>query len=222
MINFKTKKIALATTLALSSSIVAAQSSTESTDITLEVLNGFALAEVSALNFGTVRATQTFDVDSGNGDAPAFNGGEKGAGLQIVPNVATPVSVAEGAHSVGGGAGDAEINSDMSSLVAGAPGEYSISGAAPGVAMTITPPAEFSLTDGTTAAFDVNIAATDIVISGGPNDGVTYDNAAPNAITDGTGTVNFLVGGTITIDEAINGPIADGTYTGDYVITVSY
>jgi hypothetical protein len=207
MKNINFVKTAVAITLAASSMVAVAQSTAS-----LEIINGFAVQEDAALIFGTIRAAQ--DLDGGT-----LTGGNKGAGINILPVVGAAATVSEVVvGTIAGGGGDEA--SSVQSLIDGTPASYTVTGAAPGARMNITLPAEFQLDDGSTPAFDVNIVNSDVIIATGPNSTAVYDGT--NAETDGTGSVTFLVGGTLTIDEAITAAIEDGDYTGTYNVVVSY
>lgn len=213
MKKFNLKKLAvMCALLSVGATVNAQQPSEVTTTATLQISNGFALAEDAALTFGSIRASQSLGEDTLSGE---------GAGLRVVPNVATPETIAKSAF-VDGSDGVDNTSSVMTSLVAGTPGQYTVTGAAPGANMNIILPDVFSLTDGVTAAFNVTIAASDVIIASGPNINATYDSVNPNAQTDGAGAVSFFVGGEITIDPNINANIDDGNYTGAYAITVSY
>lgn len=229
MYKLNKSKVALASTLILLSSVALAQSSTEEIGITLTVSSGFSFTEVAPLAFGTIRATQAFTAGNDQADGlgtavpGVFDTNQLGAGLTINADGTAPTTVPAGALDTTG-ADPAQlptVNSVMTSIVAGTAGEYLLSGAAPDTDMTVTAPASsFPLSDGTTNAFTATITLADMIVSTGPNAGLDLNTSV--ARTDGAGAATILVGGTINIAPTINGVIEDGTYTGDYTITVSY
>jgi hypothetical protein len=194
------------------SAVSTAQESVTST-ATVTVQNAFDLTEVAPLTFGTLRASQNLQIDGGSG-------------AETVSTEATYVVKSDGTANIttasvlsGGGA---NATSALSELTAGTPGEYSIANAAPFTNLTVSDPADFTLTNPSAPAasfFNVQIALSDMTVSGGGNDGDTVTGS--NLLTDATGAVSLLVGGTIFIDDTAT-EVPDGAYTGTYVIQVDY
>jgi len=217
-----------ALSIALCAGLAGAQE-TQTSTATVTIQNAFDLAEDAALNFGTVRATQTV-VDAVDNDA---SGGvltpsqTSGAGIRIKADGTAAEQVAQVGVSQGAGvnAGDTDgsISSVVSIIVAGAPGEYSITNAAAFTNLRILDPEDTTeLTSPSVPAdskFDLDIDYADMIIVGGGNDGDVVNGT--NLLTDGAGAVGFRVGGELTIDAAAT-TVRDGAYTGTYTITVSY
>jgi len=94
-------------------------------------------------------------------------------------------------------------------IAAGTPGVVTITGAPPSTAMTIGDPAAVSLGNPATsgeATFTADLTATGLAF-------VTT--------TNGAGEMVIRIGGTLTTEITAN-LYTDGTYTGTYVMTVSY
>ena len=216
--------------LAASSSVTLAQETVNST-ATVTVQNAFNLDEVSTIDFGTLKVTQ--------GAAQTLTAGSATLTYVTIPGDGSPVTTQQGTTAGGAAATDGQT----SSIVDGTPGEYSITGAAPFTALTIstgtgedqaltaaatdrlTGMNEATLTTpggGTDEFFTIYAASTDVYVVGGANDGDQYDVATPNLITDATGSVGFTVGGILAYNGAATAAPRDGVYTGTYTLTVSY
>ncbi|WP_067214795.1 DUF4402 domain-containing protein [Marinomonas gallaica] len=161
---------------------------------TVIVQNSFTLQEDSGLDFGTVRAS-------------ADTTGTTVATLTL-PADGSASSVVQG------------TNATIQEITPGAAATFSISGAAPSTALTLTLPTSTTLTTGGgTASFTVNNFIAEV--TSGPSNGSTY--AASNLITDTAGAVTFSVGADLVTDDGT--PSADylnGTYTGTYQVSVDY
>lgn len=110
----------------------------------------------------------------------------------------------------------------LTPIVAGTPATFTVSGAAPNTVLTLTTPGDFQLTDpsGTdTKAFDISGFEFTSITSG---TAFTFD-------TDGTGTLVFNLGATLSTETPAGGgaadvaiPYDDVTFTGTYTMTVNY
>lgn len=162
---------------------------------TVVVQNSFTLQQDSQLNFGTVRAS----ADT-TGTTFAF---------LTMPADGSATSTTQG------------TNAAIQEITAGAPATFSISGAAPSTALTLTLPAGTVnlTTGGGTAAFTVDTFVAEI--TSGPSNGSTYSSS--NLITDTSGAVTFSVGANLNTDKTT--PASDylnGTYSGTYQVSVDY
>mmetsp|Transcript_63831 Transcript_63831/g.201952 ORF Transcript_63831/g.201952 Transcript_63831/m.201952 type:complete len:218 (-) Transcript_63831:164-817(-) len=194
----------LAATLAVGSTAVVAQENVTST-ATVTVQNAFTLTEVAAINFGTLRVSQ---------DAVATT---TTAATYPVPADGSPATTSNTT-------GEAEITA----LVAGTPGQYAVTNAAPFTVLTISDydvggvrlvnASAPSTAPGFTVLFDD--ATTQIV--GGINDGATLDAGTTDLQTDVNGEVGFILGGVLSTEPADIDPYIDGAYTGNYTLTVEY
>lgn len=194
----------VATTAVLVSSGAVAQENVTG-NATVQVSNAFTLAEVTGIDFGNLRVfTDT-------------NTTTTGEVVVTIPGNTNPMTLAAAAAA----------EADGNILAQGAPGEYTISGAAPFTALNITYPGADSVTLTNQAAppatpgFVVNFAAAQTFIVGGANDGVVYDGTS-NMITDGTGAVGFRLGGILNTEADTDTTYADGTYAGTFTLTVDY
>jgi hypothetical protein len=189
-----------ATALMFTSSAAFAESVTTAT-VTATVQNAFTLVETTPLDFGTVRAV-------------ADNTGA----LNIAILTLTPAGAITPTAGVG--------TSAMTSLSGGTAGVFTVTGAASFTNLTVTFPADFTLTNGTappgSPVFDILQADWVGTIVGGANDGVTY--AAGNMQTDVTGAVALNVGTKLKTDSAVGttGQYLDAAYTGTYTMDISY
>lgn len=194
----------LAATLAVASTTALAQESVTS-QATVTVQNAFTLTEVTPINFGTLRVSQ---------DA-----------VTTTVTAATYSVFADGSPAaVSNTAGEAEITA----LVAGTPGEYTITNAAPFTVVTISDydvggvdlvnASAPSTAPGFTVLFDD--ATTQIV--GGINDGDTLNAGTTDLQTDVNGAVGFILGGVLSTEPANDTAYIDGAYVGNYTLTVEY
>lgn len=223
-------KLSAIATLLLAGAVNAAENQTSTATVTIQ--NAFDLAEVSALTFGNIRATQTITpgVDGNGTGGSLIPTQTNGAGIRIKSDGTAAELVAQSTVTQGAATADAdpsdtagEISSVVSAIVAGAPGEYNITNAAPFTNLRIEDPAD--TTELTSPAvpsdskFDLDIDYDDMTIVGGGNDGDTINGT--NLLTDASGAVSFRVGGELTIDPLASA-VSDGAYSGTYIITVSY
>jgi hypothetical protein len=190
-------KLAILSTAILSSIPVIAETAPGST-ASVVVQNSFTVAETTPLSFGTV-------VAFANNNSSVTN---DVATLVVSANPATADVIANGATA------------KLVTVVAGTPATFTISGAAPNTALTITPPAGFLLSDPSATDskdFGVGTFTTFVTTSGTP---FTFD-------TDGGGGMVFNMGATLTTDAALataNVAIAYSsvTFTNTYTMTVNY
>ena len=202
-------KIALvAASLSLGASQAFAQESVSST-ATVNVSNAFTLAEISPINFGTVRLSYTHD---------GTNDFTTSAAMTINAD-ASPATFVAGVDSV------ASVSvASFTEILPGSPAEYSITGAAPFTAVNVTSLPTATLTNPASpgATLALTVTTTNFEIVGGTNPGDAYVQAGPaNMITDGTGAVGFVMGGTITT-LATDVTYGDGAYTGTYSVVLNY
>jgi len=194
------------------SAMSTAQETTTST-ATVTVQNAFDLSEVSALTFGTIRATQNLDLTGsspGTVTTPAiYNVKSNGTANTIAAAVVSSAT---------------DVASAIGELTPGTPGEYLIANAAPFTNLTIQDPADITLVNPSSPAaslFNVLIDLADMTVKGGGNDGDAVNVTGNNLLTDATGSVSVLVGGRLSINAAA-AEMPDGDYTGAYTITVDY
>jgi len=200
-LNKITKILGVTFVLVASSNAMAA---TAPSTVTATVQNAFLLGEDTALDFGTVRAT---------------------ADPVGVANIATLVLAADGTTSTA-----AVGNSNMTQLLPGSVGAFTVTQAAPFTNLTITFPADFTLTatgaPPTSPIFDVLNADWTAIVRGGANDGAVYADAGPgtgNLQTDNLGSVSFDVGTSLKTDTAVTTTTyIDAPYVGSYTMTVDY
>ncbi|GLR70669.1 DUF4402 domain-containing protein [Agaribacter marinus] len=191
-----------ATSMLLGSVSVMAQE-TAPGDATVTVQNTFDIAQVSGIDFGTVRATVDSDATDDAGSV----------------HVSTLPLDTQGAHGTITTAGGATTTSSITVLATGAAGEFAITNAAPFTAINITAPAAFDLVNGsgspTTAVFGVG----------------TFTFRETGAVADGTavttdinGEINFTMGASLSTDDnaATRTNYIDGAYTGTFTLQVAY
>lgn len=167
---------------------------------TTTVQNAFTLTETTALDFGTVRAVA-----------------DPTGGINIAQLVLAPDGTSTTPAVVG--------NSALTLLTAGSAGVISVTGAAAFTNLTVTFPANFTLTatgaPPTSPTFEVLNADWVGTVVGGANDGATY--AGANLQTDSAGVVGMNFGTTLKTDSvASTTAYIDAAYTGNYVLTVVY
>ena len=197
----------VATSLSLGASQVIAQEQVNST-ATVTVSNAFTLEEVAPIDFGTVRLS--YDRQSGDFDTGA---------IMTINADGSPADFTEADNST---ATDGEAS--FTQIVPGSPAEYSITGAAPFTAIRVitAPVADLENPASPTGILKFTVATTNYEIVGGTNPGDAYvQGTGTNMITDATGAVGFIMGGTIT---TLIGDVAygDGAYTGTYTVEVNY
>jgi hypothetical protein len=220
MFNRKQLKLTLAvsTALLIGSTAVNAEIVNDTAGVTVQ--NAFTLTSTTAIDFGTIRVSQT------------------GANATATPN-RTILNVDGTQTAING-----DASGSVTVITSGTPGRVDVTGAAPFTNLTVlldtTTPLGFDgnadatafqginevdLTTAGAAAADkftmfVNPAATRI--EGGTSNGVAYDNTSPNLRTDGTGAVGMSFGGTLIYNAASTTSPADGLYEGNYSLTVNY
>jgi hypothetical protein len=202
-------KIALvATSLSFGASQALAQENVSST-ATVTVSNAFTLQEVAPIDFGTVRLS--YDYQSGDADTGA---------IMTINADGSPVVLTAADFSTA-----TDGSASFTEILPGSPAEYPITGAAPFTAVGVTtlPTATLANPASPGAQLLLTVTATNFEIVGGTNPGDAYDQSgvSSNMITDATGAVGFLMGGTVTtlITDVTYG---DGAYTGTYSVQVDY
>lgn len=226
---FKRKTIysAVAASALLAVTAVSTAAETATGTATVTVQNAFDFDQVTAINFGTLRATQQLDAAGG-------------AGTIAYSEVAKYTIVTDGGSNtqVPYSGSDADVRSAITEIVAGTPAEFAITNAAPFTTLTVTTGdpttaldsdlnGDVSIVDtftlttpsSATSIMHAYIDNTDVRISGGSNDGDTLDLSQPQ--TDATGAVNLIVGANLYIKRGA-AAVVDGAYTGSYTIEVSY
>jgi hypothetical protein len=172
---------------------------------TTTVQNAFVLTEDTALDFGTVRATQ---------DA---SGGTNISKLKLSSSDGTITLTADPAGT-----------STLSQLSAGSVGQFTVSGAAAYVDLKIVVPGTFNLSNATAPSTSPDLVVTlpEFTVRGGANDGDAYvaTTGNENLQTDSTGTVSFDLGATLSTDTATDTTTQyiDDVYSGTYAIEVTY
>ena len=188
----------------ISSAAVAQETVTGSATVT--VANAFDIQQDVAINFGTLRIFNDVDTTS------------TGEAIITIPGNSNPMTLAAAVPA----------EADGNIIAQGAPGEFSISGAAPFTPLEITFPSADSVLMTNTAAppstpaFVVNFGAATTFVVGGANDGVVYNAVTPNLTTDGAGVVGFRLGGVLNTLADTDAVYADGAYTGSFTLTVEY
>ena len=189
-----------ASVLLVSAGHVAAETVTSTATATVQ--NAFTLAEVTALDFGTFRATNT---------TVALGG---------VATLVRPANAAT-ASSTSATTGAAKIQS----LVEGAPGEYTVSGVAGFSTLTLTLPltAEVTLAAAGTPAGVATFAVEDFTAykTSGTAGAIALASSVGTFQVDSAGEATFTIGAsleTVPSDDTY----ADVPYSGDYIVTVEY
>lgn len=182
-------------------SVVAQESVTSSASVVVQ--NAFDLAEVSAIDFGTVRAT----VDSDPTDDTAS--------IHISSFTLGTDGTVSGVSAVGG----ATTESSMSVISNGTPGEFAISNASPFTTITISAVSAFDIANASAAPGTAVFGVSNVLFR---EAGATSD--ATSVTTDINGEINFTVGADLSTDDnaAAQTNYSDGTYTGNFVMEVSY
>jgi len=197
----------VATSLSLVASQALAQETVSST-ATVTVSNAFTLQEVAAIDFGTVRLNYAHDGTNNFTTSAAMTINADGSPATFVIGV--------------DGTGTSEAS--FTEILPGTPAEYSISAAAPFTAVSVQSLPTATLTNPASpgATLALTVGTTNFEIVGGTNPGDPYtQGAASNMITDATGSVGFLMGGTITT-LATDVTYGDGAYSGTYSVVVEY
>ena len=197
----------VATSLSLVASQALAQETVSST-ATVTVSNAFTLQEVAAIDFGTVRLNYAHDGTNDFTTSAAMTINADGSPATFVIGV--------------DGTGTSEAS--FTEILPGTPAEYSISAAAPFTAVSVQSLPTATLTNPASpgATLALTVGTTNFEIVGGTNPGDPYtQGAASNMITDATGSVGFLMGGTITT-LATDVTYGDGAYSGTYSVVVEY
>ncbi|MBM6549637.1 DUF4402 domain-containing protein [Marinomonas ostreistagni] len=175
---------------------------------TVMVQNTFTFGQDSGIDFGTIRA-QIGSADGTNVNVMTMTLPADGSN----PTVAESVS------------GDSSRLSTLNIITPGTPGVFSVSGAAPNTALTITLPASpFTLnSSGGGAGPTFEGAITEAYITSGTFANQLYDGTTTFLTTDATGSATFRVGGTLSTDSTGNATnYQDVAYNGQYSITVAY
>jgi len=162
------------------------------------VLNSFSLVETTPLSFGTVVAIAENNSNVTNDFAT----------MVVSPNPATADVITNGTLA------------KLTQIVTSTEATFTISGAAPNTALNITLPGVFDLTDPSltdTKDFKITAFTSFVTTSGTP---FTFD-------TDGTGTMVFNMGATLSTDTTLTVgagaiPYSNVTFTGTYTMTVDY
>lgn len=230
---FKRKNLSVA--LAVSSVLLASSSYVQAEvangTATVTVQNAFTIANTASIDFGTLRVTRA--------GANTLDVGTPGFTTLDVDGTQTATA---GANS-----GDTASTLTITVIAAGTPGRVDVSGAAPftnlQVELVATAGADandvttttdnnafagINNVDLTTAGagsddkFVMFVSSADTRIEGGVNNGSEYDPVTPNLRTDATGAVGLSFGGNLKWNEASLISPADGAYTGNYSITVTY
>jgi len=213
--------------LSVSAVSLAAETATGTASVTVQ--NAFDFDQITAINFGTLRATQDRDVDGNS--TPTTIAYSEVAKYRIVTDGSSNVLT-----GYTGGSGD--VKSSMTEIVAGTPAEFAVTNAAPFSTLTVTTAdpttaldsdlngdtsivSTFTLTtpSDSNSVFHAYIDDTDVRISGGANDGDTLNQSSPQ--TDATGAVNLIVGANLYMKKDVDS-ISDGVYTGNYTIAIDY
>ena len=188
-----------AVSLLAATGVANAETVTGTTSVTVQ--NGFDLAETTPLSFGTVVAIANSNTAADLATLQVDSDG-------VTADVATPGNVAS-----------------IVPIVAGTPGVFTVTNAAPNTLLTITLPANGTAADltdpsGTDAnTFTLDFFERTIVTSG----------TAFTADTDATGTLAFNVGATLGTTTPAGGAASDATvpyenvtFTGSYTVMVEY
>lgn len=197
---------ALVATSAVIISSAAVAQETVTGDATVTVANAFDIQQDVAIDFGTLRIFNDVDTTS------------TGEAIITIPGNTNPMTLAAAAPT----------EADGNIITQGAPGEFSITGAAPFTPLNIGFPVADSVTMTNTAAppstpaFVVNFSEATTFVVGGANDGILYNDTTPNLTTDGTGAVGFRLGGVLNTLATTDEVYADGAYTGSFALTVEY
>lgn len=213
--------VAVSTVLLASSAVVNAEIANDTATVTVQ--NAFTLASTTPIDFGVLRVSQTQVM------------------VQATP-VYTSLNV-DGTQTATDGVPAAGDAATMTVITAGTPGRIDVTNAAPFTTLTVTldatsldfaGAADADAFDGindidlTTAGAGVNdhfsmyVSAADARVEGGTNDGDTYSDTTPNLRTDGTGAVGLSFGGRLGYSYLSTVSPDDGTYTGNYSVTVNY
>ena len=198
MFNFINTKNALMLASALTvvgAGAAIAETVTGGSSVTVQ--NSLTLTQDTALSFGTLVAFADAD-----GTATTYTVGSDGTTT----------------------AGADNGNASIVEVVAGVPGAFTVSGAAPQTLLTVSlPGAAIDLTDGAggvidTKKFTVGTFEKTRTVSGG---------AGFTDTTDDAGVLSFDVGAVLTTDAtgaaaAASLPYADAAFSGTYTITVTY
>ncbi len=192
----------LAATLAVGSTAVVAQENVTS-QATVTVQNAFTLTEVAAINFGTLRVSQ--DTDTTTATAATYTVNADGSPNAVVN----------------------QTGSEITALVAGTPGNYTITNAAPFTVIRITDyDTAVTLANASAPAtapgFTVLFADATTQIVGGANDGSTLAIGVTDLQTDVNGEVAFVLGGVLSTVADNATAYVDGAYVGNYTLTVEY
>lgn len=225
MFNRKQINLALAvsTVLLASSSVVNAEIANDTA--TVEVTNAFTLTSTTPINFGVLRVSQSTsaaDVETPtrtildeDGSQTSENGEDAGSNEVGSVTVITPGT--PGRIDITGAAPFTNLTVAVDDTLLGFDGN-ALAGSFDGTSnVDLTTPGAAS-----TEKFTMHVDASRTRIEGGTNNGSAYTPGAPNLRTDGTGAVGLTFGGILIYNNAATTTPPDGTYTGNYSITVSY
>lgn len=211
-----TRKVLPLMILAAVTGSVNAQETANST-ATVTIQNSFTLAESQALNFGTLTV-------QGETDTDATLDGTVQAQVTVFANGSTPTSGSTGTTDTD--AGDSDASATI--ITAGQPAIFDISGAASFTTLTISVPADNSVTLSAASAPPTNgtftITGADLYDNANGTD-ITVASDAGTITTDATGTAQFAFGAILNTQDATgqnSTSYIDASYTGSYAITVSY
>ncbi|WP_371192761.1 hypothetical protein [Glaciecola sp. SC05] len=191
-----------AATMVLGTSTAMAQESVSSS-ASIVVQNAFDLTEVAPLDFGTVRATVDSDPtdDTGSVSIASFTLGADGS--------TGSVSLAGGATTVAA----------LSVIANGTPAEFAIANASPFTTINISSVTAFDLVNTGAAPGTAVFGVSSVIFRevGATANGTTVT-------TDIGGAAGFTLGATLSTDDATSAQTnyADGTYSGTFVMQVSY
>ncbi|NRB23577.1 DUF4402 domain-containing protein [Shewanella sp.] len=206
MTNVKTLSKVIAIALLAAGSTQATAEETAPSTATVKVQNAFDLAQVTGIDFGTIRVTS----DIGTATATA--------------EVATVTIYANGDSP----SADSKVKASAQVIVDGAAATYTIAKVAPFSKLELTLPADDAVTLKAASApsetSNFLLSGFEAYITSGANKGKAY--AAKNLAADSEGNVTFSVGATLKTDKrGTEGAITayvDGDYTGTFDVVVSY
>jgi hypothetical protein len=210
----KLSKVVAATlgTVATLGMLPQATAETVSLDATVDVLNTFSLVQDSAISFGVVRATASTDAAN-----TAY------VVLPASPTGAITNDTTTGANSTSVPA--------MSVLTAGAPGQYTVSGAAAFTSLNISVDSNSVnlVGSGIPPAKPSYFTLGSLTMKDATNPAKSLSSTPDTLTTLADGSLVFTVGGTLTtadnadtVTDFTDGNYQDGTYSGSLTLTVEY
>ncbi|MCC2604777.1 hypothetical protein [Planctobacterium marinum] len=196
-------------------SVNAQETANSTASVTIQ--NSFTLAESQALSFGTITV-------QGEQDTDATLDGTVQAQVTVFANGSTPTSGSTGTTDTD--AGDRDASATI--ITAGQPAIFDISGAAAFTTLTISVPADDSVTLSAPSAPPTNgtftITGADLYDNANGTD-IAVASDAGSITTDASGAAQFAFGAVLNTEDATGANTTsyiDETYTGSYSITVSY